>query len=198
MNYLAHARLSFNRPDILTGNMISDYVKGKKQFDYSAAIQKGIQLHRAIDAFTDSHAATLEMKEFFRPHYRLYAGAFCDVAYDHFLANDKTEFETAAALQNFATAVYAQLEANEPMLPESFKKMLPYMKMQNWLYNYNSLWGMEKSFGGLVRRSKYLTDNKPAVEVLKNNYAAMQILYNQFYPEIKLFAAHQLQQLLIN
>ncbi len=198
MNYLAHARLSFNMPDILTGNMISDYVKGKKQFDYSAAIQKGIQLHRAIDAFTDSHAATLEMKEFFRPHYRLYAGAFCDVAYDHFLANDITEFETAAALQNFATTVYARLETNEPLLPEPFKKMLPYMKMQNWLYNYSSLWGMEKSFGGLVRRSKYLTDNKPAVEVLNNNYAAMQILYNQFYPEIKLFAAHQLQQLLIN
>jgi acyl carrier protein phosphodiesterase len=30
MNYLAHAYLSFGEPDILAGNMISDFVKGKK------------------------------------------------------------------------------------------------------------------------------------------------------------------------
>jgi hypothetical protein len=29
MNYLAHAYLSFNEPDILVGNLISDFVKGK-------------------------------------------------------------------------------------------------------------------------------------------------------------------------
>ncbi len=34
MNYLAHAYLSFNDPEILVGNMISDFVKGKKKFDY--------------------------------------------------------------------------------------------------------------------------------------------------------------------
>jgi acyl carrier protein phosphodiesterase len=37
MNYLAHACLSFGRPDILVGNMISDHIKGKKQFDYPKA-----------------------------------------------------------------------------------------------------------------------------------------------------------------
>ena len=30
MNYLAHAYLSFGDPGILTGNMISDFVKGKR------------------------------------------------------------------------------------------------------------------------------------------------------------------------
>lgn len=34
MNYLAHAYLSFNDPEILVGNLISDFVKGKKKFDY--------------------------------------------------------------------------------------------------------------------------------------------------------------------
>ena len=63
MNYLAHAYLSFNHPEILTGNMISDFVKGKKKFDYPTTIQKGIMLHRAIDQFTDTHEATKEAKE---------------------------------------------------------------------------------------------------------------------------------------
>ena len=42
MNYLAHAYLSFKEPDILVGNLISDFVKGKKKFNYSLPIQKGI------------------------------------------------------------------------------------------------------------------------------------------------------------
>src|SRR6476619_335472 len=98
MNYLAHAYLSFRQPEILVGNMISDFVKGKKKFDYSPAIQKSMALHRAIDDFTDSHPATIKAKQFFRPAYRLYAGAFIDVVYDHFLALDSNEFANESEL----------------------------------------------------------------------------------------------------
>jgi acyl carrier protein phosphodiesterase len=84
MNYLAHAYLSFGHPGILTGNMISDFVKGKKKFDYPSEVQQGIALHRAIDQFTDTHEATREAKQVFRPAYRLYSGAFVDVVYDHY------------------------------------------------------------------------------------------------------------------
>jgi acyl carrier protein phosphodiesterase len=198
MNYLAHARLSFDIPGILTGNMISDYVKGKSQFAYPEAIQKGIVLHRAIDTFTDSHAVTQEMKQFFRPYYRLYAGAFCDVTYDHFLANDPGEFATAAALEQFAASVYNQLQQDEALLPEPFKKMLPWMTAQNWLFNYRSRWGTEKSYGGLVKRARYLNDSATAFEIFNENYDRLQQLYQQFYPELKSFTADQLQQLLIN
>src|ERR1700741_1079613 len=99
MNYLAHAYLSFNNSDILTGNMINDYVKGKKKFDYTEGIQKGMTLHRAIDTFTDEHPAIKKAKEFFKADYRLYAGAFVDIVLDHFLAKDENEFEDNYALQ---------------------------------------------------------------------------------------------------
>ena len=110
MNYLAHAYLSFGHPQILLGNMISDFVKGKKQFDYAPLVQKGIKLHRAIDSFTDTHPATKEMKKIFTPVYRLYAGAFGDIVYDYFLANDKKEFETDESLQQFSQNTYTLLE----------------------------------------------------------------------------------------
>ena len=71
MNYLAHAYLSFGEPDILIGNMISDFIKGKKQFDYLLPVQKGIQLHRAIDEFTDFHAVTKEAKQLLKPANRI-------------------------------------------------------------------------------------------------------------------------------
>ena len=196
MNFLAHAHLSFQQPQIVVGNMISDFVKGKLQFDYPDGVQKGIQLHRAIDNFTDTHAATRELKQFFRPQYRLYAGAFTDVAYDHFLANDSSEFLTDDDLKTFALSTYSILEANVEILPLNFQQVLPYMTKYDWLYNYKSRQGIEKSFEGLVRRSSYLTESTIAFEIFNEHYDSMNLLYHEFYPAIKTFAAHQLQQLL--
>jgi len=194
MNYLAHAHLSFQQPDILLGNMISDYIKGKKQFNYPLAVQKGITLHRAIDNFTDTHAATQELKSFFRPQYRLYSGAFADVVYDHFLANDPKEFESETALHQFAKITYMQLEARIDLFPPPFKKMFPYMKEYDWLSNYRYTWAIEKSFAGLARRAAYLTESAIAFEIFNNHYSSMQNCYSAFFPEIKKFTLHQLDK----
>lgn len=195
MNYLAHAYLSFNIPDILVGNMISDFIKGKKQFDYPLPVQQGIQLHRAIDAFTDSHAATTELKSFFRPQYRLYAGAFGDVVYDHFLANDDNEFTSANELKLFTQKSYSLLQNNLGMLPVPFQQMFPYMKEQDWLYHYRFKQGIQKSFGGLVSRAVYLTESDIAFELFEKHYEAMKDCYNLFFPELKTFTINQIQQL---
>ena len=196
MNYLAHAYLSFNNPAILAGNMISDYIKGKKQFDYPGPVQKGIQLHRAIDYFTDTHAATQELKSFFRPQYRLYSGAFADVVYDHFLANDGQQFATAAQLQEFATTSYQLLEGFTPIFPPAFQKTFPYMKEYDWLYNYRYRWGIEKSFGGLVHRAAYLTESEKATEIFNRYYVDMQVCYDNFFPDLKKYSLGKLDELL--
>ena len=195
MNYLAHAYLSFNHPDILVGNMISDFVKGKKQFDYPAAIQKGIRLHRAIDNFTDEHPATREAKQYFRPAVGLYAGAFVDIVYDHFLALDSNEL-TEQEWKNFAVVTYRQLSEQPEWLPEKFARMLPYMSSQNWLYNYRFTWGMENSFGGLVRRAAYLTDSSQAFSLFTAPYAELKQQYEVFFPQLKAFASSQFDALI--
>jgi acyl carrier protein phosphodiesterase len=184
MNFLAHAYLSFRQPTILVGQMISDFVKGKKQYDYPEAIQLGIRLHRAIDEFTDNHVATHEAKQYFRANYRLYAGAFIDVVYDHFLANDISIFPSPETLMDTALHTYETLQNNHAVLPENFQQMLPYMQQQNWLYHYRTIDGMSKSFAGLVRRSKYLTDSNTAVTILEENFEALQKCYQIFFPEL--------------
>ncbi|MEP7373728.1 MAG: ACP phosphodiesterase [Chitinophagaceae bacterium] len=194
MNYLAHACLSFNDPEILVGNMISDFVKGKKKFDFPLGIQAGITLHRIIDTFTDEHPATKEAKEFFRPDYRLYSGAFIDVAYDHFLATDTTEF-TDPSLLRFSEQVYAVLEENKQWLPERFAGMFPYMRSQNWLYNYRTRLGTEKSFGGLVRRSAYLEESETAGKLFNHHYQPLQACYRHFWQEVKPFTQKQYELL---
>lgn len=192
MNFLAHAHLSFNQPGILTGNMISDFVKGKKKFDFPPLIQRGIALHRAIDEFTDFHPVTQNAKMFFRKDYRLYSGAFIDVVYDHFLANDKNEFPTDAALNSFCQTTYTRLQDDKAVLPERFAQMLPYMQQQNWLYHYKFSEGIEKGFGGLVKRAAYISDSATAYKIFKEHYAELGECYQLFFPALKNFAFHHL------
>lgn len=190
MNYLAHAYLSFNDPEILVGNMISDFVKGKRKFDYPVPVQAGIMLHRLIDSFTDDHPATKEAKEFFRPDYRLYSGAFIDVVYDHFLAIDLSEF-TESSLFDFSQKTYSLLQENKQWFPEKFAIMFPYMQSQNWLFNYRTFWGTEKSFDGLVRRSAYLTESETASRLFENHYQPLQECFRHFWKDAKPFIFKQ-------
>ena len=195
MNYLAHARLSFDDPAILTGNMISDFVKGKKKFEYPPDIQKGILLHRSIDNFTDTHEATREAKEIFRPAYRLYSGAFVDVVYDHFLANDSHEFPPGS-LESFTSEVYEVLQDQHQWLPLQFALMFPHMRVHNWLLNYRTIEGIGKSFEGLVRRSTYLTEGRTALELLTRHYQLLQDCYRHFWVDMLVFARNEFEQLL--
>jgi acyl carrier protein phosphodiesterase len=194
MNYLAHAYLSFGKPGILVGNMISDFVKGKKKFDYPKEIQQGIALHREIDHFTDTHSATKEAKQVFRPAYRLYAGSIMDVVYDHFLALDKNEF-TDESLQAFTDNTYKTLDGFVDLFPEKFGMMFPYMKMHNWLYNYRYLQGIQKSLGGLVRRAKYLEESDTAYTLFTEHYEHLKKMYEIFFPELKAMAGNFVKQL---
>jgi acyl carrier protein phosphodiesterase len=195
MNFLAHAHLSFGQPGILTGNMISDFVKGKRKFEYSAVIQNGIALHRAIDEFTDFHPVTQQAKLFFRKAYRLYSGAFIDVAFDHFLANDKNEFASGTVLESFCQSTYGVLNDHRPVLPGAFLSILPYMEMHNWLYNYRLREGIEKSFAGLVRRASFLTESNTAFEIFNTHYDELSACYDDFFPQLKAFAFQRLEQM---
>ncbi|UAY51922.1 acyl carrier protein phosphodiesterase [Ferruginibacter albus] len=194
MNYLAHAYLSFNDPDILVGNMISDYVKGRKKFDYSPGIQKGIELHRFIDDFTDHHPATQKAKEFFKKDYRLYSGAFVDIVYDHFLAKSLSN----DLLQQFSFNAYRILEQYESIFPERFKKLFPYMRSENWLNNYQNQIMIEKSFRGLVYRAKFIDDASAANDIFRQHYKALNICFDEFFPELYKAADQKFNELVNN
>lgn len=221
MNYLAHAYLSFGNPDILTGNMISDFVKGKKKLDYPEAIQKGITLHRAIDTFTDTHDLTRQAKTFFKPVYGLYAGALVDVIYDHYLANDPLQFSpegadtrdseqgaaersglsrqaAAPTLAGFAEKTYQQLAGQQGAFPERFARMFGYMRSQNWLYNYRTREGIFNSLAGLARRARYMPDPAAACRIFEAHYEELAVCYAAFFPALKDFAFTSLQDLLGN
>ncbi|MDA3613552.1 acyl carrier protein phosphodiesterase [Polluticaenibacter yanchengensis] len=188
MNYLAHAVLSFNDKNILTGNLISDFVKGRQILNFSNEIVAGIKLHRAIDAYTDQHEVVKETKKIFKESYGLYAGAFLDVAFDYFVANDAHFFKNDAELKQFAANAYRSVEKNYPLLTDNITSMLINMKKYDWLYNYKTIYGIEKSFSGLVYKTKYIDNAADAVAIFHKYFNEIEQAYNAFMPDLHTYS----------
>jgi len=195
MNFLAHAYLSFGNKEILVGNMISDFVKGKAQYDFIDPIQKGIVLHRRIDDYTDNHDAVKKAKEYFRPSYRLYSGPIIDILFDHFLANDPSCFKTGE-LNQFTQSVYQTLNQYSSHLPIRFVAAFTYMQSENWLFNYQFKEGIAKSIRGLVRRASFLDDSITGLNLFNEHYSSLAECYTSFIGDVKIYAKEQLSLLI--
>jgi acyl carrier protein phosphodiesterase len=198
MNYLAHAYLSFELPEITVGNMISDFVKGKQKENYPPKIRQGILLHRAIDTFTDTHSVTRRAKGFFKQDFGLYAGPLTDIMYDHFLARDTVIFpggEAGNSLKSFAQRTYERVEASQNLLPEKFARMFPHMRREDWLSHYRYKEMIFTSFEGLSRRARYMPPVDQANQLFEAHYEDLEACYVEFFPELKDFALRTLEQI---
>ena len=73
--------------------------------------------------------------------------------------------------------------------------LFPYMKNQNWLFNYRTLIGTKRSFGGVVHRAAYLAESDTAAALLEKHYQPLQQLYRQFWQDAKPFVKRQFELL---
>jgi len=194
MNYLAHAFLARATPELLTGGMLGDFVKGEWQLhDYPPDIRAGIHLHRAIDRFTDSHPAVLASRTLVSPTRRRFAGILIDVFYDHYLARHWHRFSDEP-LGEFTEHVYATLWPQRENFPERLQHILPWMLDDDWLASYAEVEAVDAALRGIARRfARYpraavLADG--ASELL-DNYHALERHFHEFFPEAQAFAERQ-------
>ena len=125
----------------------------------------------------------------------MYSGAFVDIAYDHFLANDTHSFKDENQFNLFCISTYEALTLNQGLFPSTFEKMFPYMQSQNWLYNYRFTTGIEKSFTGLVKRAAYLTDAQKAIELFHLHYKELNNCFNAFFPLLKSYTISEIEKM---
>lgn len=192
MNYLAHAYLSFGEPALVAGNMMADFVHGKEALRFGEDVQAGIRLHRAIDAFTDSHPDTRRASGYLREACGRYAGVFIDIVYDHFLALDDHYFP-AGTLAAFSRETYRMLEAYRPAFPVRFARVFSYMRHDDWLTGYRNTENIARAFSGIYRRARYLEESDAAFRAMLVHYEALGGCYRRFMPQLVNFARHYLE-----
>ena len=181
MNFLAHIYLSQEPPELLVGNFIGDFVKGKAYQDYPATMQKGILLHREIDAFTDVNDWVKKSKSRLFPKYRHYSAVIVDMFYDHFLAANWNDYHSRA-LNEFAADAYKILNAHWEFLPKPAQYMLPYMMRNDWLTSYAHTTGLNKALSGLASRSRFISYMEEATADLLLSYEEYKTEFTHFFP----------------
>lgn len=183
MNYLAHTFLSGNDDELLIGNFIADGVRGKQAQAFSPGIIRGITLHRAIDAFTDTHPVVAETKNRLRTKYKKYAPVIADMYYDHFLAS-RFELYADVPLEIYTSEVYKLITSYQAILPARVQHLFAHMKQHNWLLSYAQLNGIGQALTGMSQRTTFNSGMETAVYELQENYTLYEQEFALFFPEL--------------
>jgi acyl carrier protein phosphodiesterase len=189
MNHLAHFFLAERAPEAVVGAFLGDFVKGKVGADdFPPLIRDEIIVHRRVDAFTDANEITLNSKNRFVKTRRRFAGIVLDVAFDHFLAKNWTDY-AVENLPDFAGFAYRALLAHAHRFPVDFQPFLPRMIADDFLAAYRDFNHVEFALQKLSVRVRGGENMREAFAELEANYDCFQKDFQDFFPRLQYFVA---------
>jgi acyl carrier protein phosphodiesterase len=183
MNHLAHFRLADPDTGLLVGGFLGDFVKGRLPSTYVPHIDRGIQLHRAIDGFTDQHPIVKQSQRRMGPALRRFAPVISDVVYDHFLARHWQMFHSTA-LPEYCADIYVLIKTFDTQLPANINSLVTRMEQHKSLESYAQPEAVERVLNHLSGR---LSRANPMVEgfaEFMKHYTALEADFLAFFPEI--------------
>jgi acyl carrier protein phosphodiesterase len=153
MNYLGHASLSPEDPQILIGNLAGDSVRAVQVETLPLKVRQGLELHESIDAATDRSPGFRELRRMISRAGMPYAGVLADLMIDYALASswEKHRVESFAL---FKERVYRQLERGAGLVSPRFYFTASVLVIEDWFESYRTLAGMRKAFFRLNRKTR--------------------------------------------
>lgn len=184
MNFLAHLYLSPGGGLVRVGNFMADAVKGRDWDRFPPDVVRGIQLHRAIDRFTDQHEEVRRFRRHFSPHLRHFSAVAQDVLFDHYLAERWMELGNGASLREFAQTCYTELEAAWDHLPDRTRRMTEALVRENWLEMYATEEGTHEILTQMSRRTLPGNGLDSAMVHFAPHKDRLSVHFDQFWPEL--------------
>ncbi|WP_439134617.1 ACP phosphodiesterase [Pseudomaricurvus sp.] len=191
MNYLAHILLSGPDPEWQLGGFLGDFVKGplpaalpdKQGNVWSPGVRSGIQLHRQLDAYVDSHPQYLSCLEALGTDYRRVGGIALDVFFDHLLVRHWTHFSDVP-LPEFSQSFYELCAMRHERLPESAARFIRRAAANDLFQGY----GREEMFLPVLeridQRIRFETNLLPAGQAVLAQYSELERGFLQLMPQL--------------
>lgn len=188
MNFLAHLYLSDATPAGVVGNLMPDLVRGRLPSGLPAGVAAGVALHRAVDAFTDTHPVFLATRSRLRGACGLFSGVLADLFYDHALASRWDRYHDRP-LAVFVAERYALLEAGRGLMPRGMAAVVGVMIEQDWLGSYATVGGvterMSQMSARFEQRFSRTFDVSRAAGVLSGQRAGIAGEFDAFFAELR-------------
>ena len=187
MNHLAHLFLAREGTESLIGNLAGDFVKGPLGDRFTPGIRGGIQQHRAIDAFTDSHPSVTAFRRVLTPEHGHYARVIADMFFDHFLARRFDEF-AGESLDAFLIRTFATIDPHVDTLPGMLRVVYPRIRDEGWLQSYRHVESIRHALRNIGRRFSRQPQLDRAAAHLIESRAELEGHFDAFFPEVVAFA----------
>lgn len=150
MNWLAHIFLSEQEIDFQIGNYLADPLKGRLWDDASIPMQKGMNVHKIIDSYTDNHAHFIQSKQRLGQKGLLKA-IVIDLTYDYLLTKHWNLFSNVP-LNVFLETFYHQSNARMAHLPPHASTPLKRMIEFDLLNKYKNTEDLRHAFQRVDKR----------------------------------------------
>jgi len=185
MNYFAHLVLSQPTVASTVGNLLGDFARGVDQANLPLAVRAGLENHRAVDRFTDSHPLVVEMKTRFSPQRRRFAGIALDMYFDHLLVNDWHEFEQGTSEQAMKV-FYQRIKAGQSLMPgRNMQLVTGRMIEYDWFGRYRETKSIAKALDRVAGRIRFANNFDNAIEDLQYHHEDIRTAFFEFYPQLK-------------
>lgn len=175
--------LSGNDPELLAGNFMGDFVKGRIGGEFAPRIVQGLKLHRKIDSFAQGNAHFQTSRLRLSPRYGLYRGIFIDLFYDHFLAREWMSWSDTP-LPEYLVATRAIIDRYLPVMPQRLQQFVPVI-FDELLPSYAEVSGIEAALGRMSRRVRRSNPLAEGSSELTAHYTALQADFRLFMVEVR-------------
>lgn len=171
---------------MLVGSFLGDYIKGRLKGEHGDAVERGIRLHRAIDAFTDQSSLARKSRQRFDKQYYRYGGIMTDVIFDHLLARSWRQYYDTE-LEEFSKATLQMIMDHEHLLFDPALSTARRMHQYNSLAGYGNAEFVERSFAYLAGKLKRQNPLADAFDQYLWHKSGLTADFHQFYPELMAF-----------
>lgn len=192
MNYLAHFHLAQSEPALIAGALLGDYVKGPLKGTLPADVERGIRLHRKIDAFTDEYVLTQQLHAFFPGEFRRCSGIMLDLYFDHLLARNWHDYEQLPLVQ-FASRVHSALDDYQPLLPPTAKGFTQRLQQYDLLARYAQPATIDSALRHIAGKLRAPNPLANAMQHLSARDAELNAAFKVFYPALQAFCINSAQ-----
>lgn len=190
MNYLAHFHLAQAEPALIAGALLGDYVKGPLKGSLPADVERGVVLHRKIDAFTDDYAQAQQLHALFPGEFRRCSGIMLDLYFDHLLARSWHDYEEETLTQ-FSCRVQANLDEYEHLLPSAAKGFKQRLQQHDLLSRYAQAETIDRTLQHIAGKLRAPNPLANAMPHLNARDAELAAVFEVFYPALQRFSSAQ-------
>ncbi|MDJ0777039.1 MAG: ACP phosphodiesterase [Gammaproteobacteria bacterium] len=185
MNHFAHLVLARPTVESTVGNLLGDFARGVDIEALTPAVRAGLDNHRAVDRFTDTHPLVSAMKEAFSPARRRFAGIALDIYFDHLLIRYWDRFDARDPDEVIGEFYRRMLDGQALMPAANMRSTTRRMVETDWFGSYRHVDSVAQAIDRVAARIRFEHSFDNAIEDLRRNHEQIRDGFFEFFPALR-------------